>query len=304
MSLADNIKKRRLELNLSQEELAKRAGYKAKSSIARIESGKSDVNSSKLNALCHALDISAEDLLGASTPSKNESRTSKTIVIIQAGGKSTRNMMNVPNQFINVNDKPIIAYVMEAYEKHPEIDDIYISCLSGWESIVKSYAKKFNISKLRSIITGGDTILKSTKNALESIPNLDINNRVILQESTRPLINLSLISKLISHYEKNGNSVVVKPMRDYVLLSETDSSLNYIDRNLVMDLESPEIYSVKDLKHLIALVFPNNDDGSAISKLMYQSGIKFKLLKSDSINLKIIRQEDVYTFKTLKEVLL
>ena len=48
MSLGDNIKKRRYELKMSQQELADAMGYKTRSTIAKIESGENDVSQKKL----------------------------------------------------------------------------------------------------------------------------------------------------------------------------------------------------------------------------------------------------------------
>ena len=58
-----NIKKRRLELGMSQEELAHKAGYTDRSSIAKIELGKVDISLETLKKIAAALDIEPLDLL-------------------------------------------------------------------------------------------------------------------------------------------------------------------------------------------------------------------------------------------------
>lgn len=66
MDLYSNIKKRRLELGLSQEELAQKVGYKDRTSIAKIESGKIDIPQSKITAFATALSIEPTALMGYS----------------------------------------------------------------------------------------------------------------------------------------------------------------------------------------------------------------------------------------------
>ena len=39
------------------------------------------------------------------------------IALILAGGSGTRTEQDVPKQFINVYDKPIIVYTLEAFER-------------------------------------------------------------------------------------------------------------------------------------------------------------------------------------------
>lgn len=59
-----NIKKRRKELGMSQEDLAKKTGYTNRSSIAKIENGEVDIPQSKILAFAKALQIPAGDLMG------------------------------------------------------------------------------------------------------------------------------------------------------------------------------------------------------------------------------------------------
>ncbi|MFR1230545.1 LexA family protein [Dialister invisus] len=63
MTLGDKIKFRREELQMSQEELANRLGYKSRSTIAKIESGENDLTQSKIIAFAKALNTTAQWLL-------------------------------------------------------------------------------------------------------------------------------------------------------------------------------------------------------------------------------------------------
>ena len=62
--LYKNIKERRLELGMSQEELAKKVGYTSRSTIARIEHGEINLPQSKVVDIAKALNISASELMG------------------------------------------------------------------------------------------------------------------------------------------------------------------------------------------------------------------------------------------------
>lgn len=64
LSLYKNIKKRREELGISQEELARLAGYTSRSSIAKIEKGEVDLSIKKINQISNALQIPSHDLVG------------------------------------------------------------------------------------------------------------------------------------------------------------------------------------------------------------------------------------------------
>ena len=70
------------------------------------------------------------------------------IGMIIAGGIGARTQQDIPKQFINVHDKPIIVYTLEAFQKHPNIDAIEVVCLQGWHDIVRAYALQFGITKI------------------------------------------------------------------------------------------------------------------------------------------------------------
>lgn len=88
------------------------------------------------------------------------------IAILTAGGIGSRTHQDLPKQFITVDNKPIIVYTLEAFQQHPNIDEIYVACLEGWNNVLDAYAKQFNISKLKRIVIGGKTGQESIYNAL------------------------------------------------------------------------------------------------------------------------------------------
>lgn len=75
MSVGQNIRKAREEKQMTQDELAKRMGYKSRSTIARIENGDNDVSQSKLKKFSEILDVSIRFLLdGSDSPVPADAR--------------------------------------------------------------------------------------------------------------------------------------------------------------------------------------------------------------------------------------
>ena len=46
--------------------------------------------------------------------------------LILAGGLDVRFQMEIPKQFVNVNNRPIIVYTLESFQNHPDIDEIIV----------------------------------------------------------------------------------------------------------------------------------------------------------------------------------
>ena len=53
--------------------------------------------------------------------------------MIIAGGKGVRMNQDIPKQFLNINDIPVIVYTLKAFQQHPEIDAILVVCIEGWQ---------------------------------------------------------------------------------------------------------------------------------------------------------------------------
>ena len=73
------------------------------------------------------------------------------VALIIAGGSGHRTGQDIPKQFINVYDKPVLIYTLETFQRNPEIDFIEVVCIDGWHDVLRAYAKQFEINKLHGI---------------------------------------------------------------------------------------------------------------------------------------------------------
>lgn len=67
MTVGERIRLRRLELKLSQSELAKKAGYSDKSAISKLEHSENDITLKQVKRIADALDVSPSFLIGWET---------------------------------------------------------------------------------------------------------------------------------------------------------------------------------------------------------------------------------------------
>ncbi len=308
MSVGANIKKRRFEMKMSQQELADALGYRTRSTIAKIESGENDISQKKLQRFAAVLDTTVEALIAGYAPTPHSAptapvghRKSKNVAVILAGGKSGRNRQNIPSQFIHIHGKPIIVYCMDAYQAHPSVDDLYVVCLKGWESIVTDYAEQFGITKLRGLIPAGSSGIASLKNAVEHICALyDEDDLIIVQESTRPMVTAETISGLLSEATDKGSATICHSMQDYVQFNIADKP-RYADRNHLIALQSPEAHRLSLLKEVFERAagrrHPLNE--TCCTMLLYNLGYDINFVESAVNNIKIAREEDIAALAAL-----
>lgn len=310
MSVGANIKKRRYELRMSQQELAFKMGYKTRSTIAKIESGENDVSQKKLQKFAAALDTTAASLLAGYPPSQapvvesGVPKKNKNAVIVLAGGKTGLNSRSIPNQFINIHGKPIIIYSMEAYQSHPLIDDIYVVCLKGWEQIVKAYAEQYNITKFKGVITGGKSGVESLKNGFDAIKaQYRPDDFIVIQEATRPMVNAETISKLLLACDETGSATISHTMNNYVQFDISGKYPEYLERESIVAMQSPEAYRLSVLEAVFDLAegasLPLTE--SCCTMLMYNLGLDINFVEGNINNIKIERDEDIARFSALQQ---
>lgn len=305
MSIGANIKKRRFELKMSQQELADALGYKTRSTIAKIESGENDVSHSKLKKFAEVLDISVEELISGysalpqvAVPLKREGEN-KNVAVILAGGKSGRNSQNIPSQFINVKGKPVIIYCMETYQAHPLIDDIYVVCLKGWENIVKAYAKQYRITKLKGLIPAGASGIKSLKNAFNCLRKLySEKDLLIVQEATRPLVTVETVSRLVQSSLETGSGTICHAMKEYVQFDISGNRPHYVERDNIIALQSPEAHRFKIFSSAFEMAEERGVllNESCFTMLLYKLGFEINFIESNINNIKLTREEDIAAF--------
>ena len=310
MYVGANIKKRRLSLQMSQQELADAMGYKTRSTIAKIESGENDVSQTKLRKFAAALNTTVEALIANEAvpavetpvyPQFSGQRRNKNIAVVLAGGKFGRNHQNIPSQFINVHGKPIIVYCLEEYQAHPAIDEIYVVCLKGWESIVTAYAKQYGITKLQRILPGGDSGMASLKNAVDDIRHLySADDLLIIQESTRPLVGAETISKLLLACADTGSATICHRRQEYVQVRVDGEKAEYMDRDAMIALQSPEVHRLA----LITEVFEKASTRQSMTEscftmLLHNLGYRVNFVEGSMNNIKIANDEDIAIFGAL-----
>lgn len=309
MSVGDNIKKRRYELRMSQQELALAMGYKTRSTIAKIESGENDVSQKKLQKFAMVLDTTVANLVSGYDneitiviSDIEEGRRNKNIVVILAGGKTGKNRQNIPSQFINVGGKPVIVYPMEVYQSHPAIDEIYIVCLKGWENIVKAYAGQYGITKLKGIVPAGISGVSSFKNALDYLnTKFSDEDYVIIQEATRPLVTTETVSVLLRDAQEKGSATACHLMNDYVQFNMSTLAPRYIDRDTTVAMQSPEVHKISIMNEVFAKA---EKKGHSLSEtcctmLMYNLGFKVNFVETAVNNIKISREQDLAAFSAI-----
>lgn len=224
------------------------------------------------------------------------------VALLTAAGVGSRMHQDIPKQFIHVDDKPVIIYTMEAFQRHPSIDAIIVVTLDSWKDVLWSYAKQFNITKLRWVVAGGSSGQESIRNGLDELrKHLSDNDVVMVHDGNRPLVSSEIISDSLVTYKKYGSAVAVIPCTEVVFESDDGrSSCKSIPREKLFRTQTPHTYKFGDLYDAHLEADKRGITNTAAScNLMQQLGKMTYFSKGSEENLKITTTDDLKIFKSL-----
>lgn len=227
----------------------------------------------------------------------------KNIVLIIAGGVGARMGQDIPKQFINVYDKPVIVYTLEAFQKHPSIDAIEVVCLDGWHDVLWAYAKQFRIAKLENIVSGGKNGQDSIRNGLYDIASRHngSDDIVLVHDAIRPMVSNDIISDNIRVCRQYGNAITVVPCTAAMLKTfDSLSTEEQVPRDNLKITQTPQAFFLQDIIAAHKEALEKGITNSVASCTMYiELGRKLYMSAGSEKNLKLTTAEDIEIFKAL-----
>lgn len=226
------------------------------------------------------------------------------IALIIAGGSGHRMGQEIPKQFINVYDKPVLIYTLEAFQDHPQIDAIEVVCLDGWHDIVWAYARQFDITKLKWVISGGETGQESIRNGVFSLEGkCSGDDIVIIHDGIRPMIDQFVLTDVIVKCRQYGNAVTSTPYNEQIFVVDDDiSTVQYIPRDTLRKVATPQAYrfDLLDEKYHEAYEKGKGIYGSSYTNtMMAELGVRLYFAAGSDRNIKLTTKDDLELFKAL-----
>lgn len=224
--------------------------------------------------------------------------------IIIAGGSGSRMGQDIPKQFINVYDKPVLIYTLEGFQRHPLIDAIEVVCIEGWENVLWAYAKQFGITKLKWIVPGGKSGQESIRNGVYNLEGIcSHDDVVVIHDGIRPLIEPGVLTDVISKAEKLGNAVTSMPYNEQIFVVSNEdetTTTQFIPRETLRRVSTPQAYHFKLLNDKYHEAFEKGIGiyGSHYTNtMMVELGVRLNFAAGSDKNIKLTTKDDLEMFK-------
>lgn len=227
------------------------------------------------------------------------------IALIIAGGSGQRMQQEIPKQFLNVNNKPVIIYTLEAFQSHPDIDRIGVVCLDGWHDILWAYARQYKLDKLEWIVSGGENGQSSIRNGVfEAERRYSGDDIILVHDAIRPMVSHEIISDCIVQCRQYGSAIVVTPCNTVVLRKGNDqSSGEVVLRDQLAITQTPQAFPIRKLAEAHRRALDRGITNSVAScTMMIELGETVHFSIGAETNIKLTTPDDLKIFKALLSI--
>ncbi len=224
------------------------------------------------------------------------------IAIILSGGVGSRMGNNIPKQYIELKNKPIISWCIQKFVSREDIDAIVIVIADEWIDYVKTHIS----SEINKFIFAkpGETRQFSIYNGLNAAKDAGFldDDIVIIHDAARPLVSNKIIDDCINGLKEGYDGVMpALEVKDTTYLTNDGTIISsLLDRSKLRAGQSPESFR---LGSYLALHENMSKDEllkiNGSTELAFKAGKKVKIIKGDEGNFKITTPEDLLRFKQI-----
>ncbi|HEO3361725.1 TPA: 2-C-methyl-D-erythritol 4-phosphate cytidylyltransferase [Streptococcus agalactiae] len=225
------------------------------------------------------------------------------IGVIFAGGVGRRmNTKGKPKQFLEVHGKPIIVHTIDIFQNTEAIDAVVVVCVSDWLDYMNNLVERFNLTKVKAVVSGGETGQMSIFKGLEAAEQLATDDAVVLiHDGVRPLINEEVINANIQSVKETGSAVTsVRAKETVVLVNDSSKISEVVDRTRSFIAKAPQSFYLSDILSVERdAISKGITDAIDSSTLMGMYNRELTIVEGPYENIKITTPDDFYMFKAL-----
>ena len=210
-------------------------------------------------------------------------------VIVAAG--SSRRMGGENKLLLPLDDAPVLAHTLSAFEKCAAIRDIVLVCREQDILPYSDLARAFGISKLRTVTRGGDSRTASVLAGITAAP--EDTGLVAVHDGARPLVSEAVITEAVYAAAEYGAAAPVVPVKDSIKRIEDGNIAADVPRDTLAAVQTPQVFDRALLTRALQTAARENrsftDDCAAVEAM----GQAVRATHGSYENIKITTPEDI-----------
>lgn len=223
----------------------------------------------------------------------------KAVAVIAAGGTGKRirkdtaaGEKNLPKQFLNLGDRPILVHTLDRFEENELIDEIILVVPEDYMGYCsQTIVDKFQFKKIKKIVCGGEERQDSVYLGLKACPYS--TSVVVIHDGVRPLISKEKITQSIRLCQKKRAVILAVPPKDTIKRVEEGAVITTLDREKLWLVQTPQVFEYKLILEAYEKAREDNFVATDDSVLVERLGQKVVVLEGDYRNIKITTSDDL-----------
>lgn len=226
-------------------------------------------------------------------------------LIASAGMGKRMGTDGVKKNYIVVDHKPLLYYVLRAFENAVKIDKVLIGVME--EDITyceEEIVKKYGFKKVEAVVSGG-VLRQDTVQKMLGLTSDDCK-AVVVHDGARPMVSPQLIDEAVSVALNKGAAITAVPVKDTIkrksIGSDNATVSETLNRDELVSVQTPQAFKKEILEDAFKKAKVNNLIGTDEAMLVEQAGYFVSIVDGDYKNIKVTTPEDILIVESFLEV--
>jgi ribitol-5-phosphate 2-dehydrogenase (NADP+) / D-ribitol-5-phosphate cytidylyltransferase len=217
------------------------------------------------------------------------------IAIILASGSGQRFGSVTPKQFLKLAGKTVLEHTIDAFERHPSIDEIVLVSGAEFQLITHEIVNRAGYRKVSRIVNGGDTRRQSSASGIAAVSG--DNHKVLVHDAVRPLVDKGTIDRCLEALDHADAVDTAVPASDTIIRVSEDRTIAEIPERAPLHLgQTPQGFRSGLLReaHRRAAGEPSLHVTDDCGLILHFGMCPVAVVPGDVNNIKITYPTDIY----------
>ncbi|XP_065190546.1 D-ribitol-5-phosphate cytidylyltransferase-like [Sycon ciliatum] len=171
-------------------------------------------------------------------------------VVLPASGIGERSGREIPKQFVEVHDCPLVCHTISAFHRIPYIECIVVTVRREWKDFLLKRITRYGFHKV--MVVEGDERSRhySIRNGVATLTDPELIHMefevVVVHDAVRPFVCESVLCEVIAKAQHGGAAGVVVPCASTIVLINDDNLLEEtLVRSKCRNSEMPQAFRLK-----------------------------------------------------------
>ena len=213
--------------------------------------------------------------------------------IVLAAGKGTRMNAGMNKQFMLINDRPLLAQTLAAFQSCNAIDSIIL--VAGRDELKackEQIIDRYGFDKVDKLVPGGSERQQSVYNGIMELE--DDCSIVVIHDGARPILPEGIIERCIEGAKIYGAVSAGMPAKETIKILNEEGFVQYTpERGKVWVTQTPQAFKRDIIEKAHETANIKGISGTDDAFLVECMGINVKMLEGSYENIKITTPEDI-----------